>query len=168
MKYKMLKGYSFLLYFLFLIVSFFIGITYAGIIDAGKNQGLAGGLIALGYAIFTMVIGLIISLILAQKVEKKVIFKINIVLIILTVCFWAYYHLKYLERQKEKVEEKQKIEQLQTPTKQVRSSAEPLAFLSNTNQNSRYQNNNKNMGLGMFSPDLDNRKVLYFHNKPNL
>lgn len=111
MAHKLLKLYSFLLYLLTLICFFFIGITIAGIVDAGKNQGLAGGAIVLGYAVITALIGLIISLFVASKTNRKIIFRLNIILALSIVAFFAYYQIKYMKRQQAKVIKKQQIEQ---------------------------------------------------------
>ena len=110
----MLKPYSFLLYFLSIIASFFIGVTYAGLIEAGKGQMLAGGAIVLGYGVMAAGIGLVLSLFMAYKLQRKSIVKTNIVLTIAIVAFWGYYYNKYLEKQKERELDNQKIEQPKT------------------------------------------------------
>lgn len=116
MAHQMLKPYSFLLYFLSIIAFFFIGVTYAVIVDAGKNQGLAGGAIVVGYGIISTVIGLVIALVIAHNTNRKTIFNLNIILALCSIGFYAYYHVKYLERQKTKEQDQPKIEQ---PKKQT-------------------------------------------------
>ena len=130
MAHHMIKPYSFLLYFLALLCFFFIGVSYAGFVDAGKNQGLAGGAIVLGYGVMSASIGLIASLFLASKTSRKTIFTTNIILALSILAFWAYYHLKYLERKKTKALEKQKQEQPKTPTKPVDQAKETALLLN--------------------------------------
>ncbi|MBD0852097.1 hypothetical protein HPE63_15550 [Maribacter arenosus] len=112
----MLKLYSLLLYPLTLIAFFFVGISYAGLVEAGKNQGLAGGAIVFGYGIMAAVIGLVIALFVAYKTNRKTIFWLNIILTVGIVVFYVFYHIKFLERQKVKTLEKQNIEQPTQPT----------------------------------------------------
>ncbi len=169
MAHKMLKGYSFLFYFLMLVFSFFVGLSYAGLVGAGKNQGLAGGAIVLGYGVVGIFVGLLVALLVAYKFEREVVFKINIALAISIVGFWAYFHVKYLEKQKAKALEKQKIEQPKTPkneeqTKPISSEAEPMAKLYRTD----FQSNESDLGLGMFTPNFSENNVLYFYGSPNL
>ena len=110
MSHKLLKLYSFLLYILAIITFFFVGISVAGIVDAGKNQGLAGGAIVLGYAVVGAVIGLILSLLVANKTSRKVIFRLNIILALSILGFIAYYQIRYQNRQEAKMKEQQKTE----------------------------------------------------------
>lgn len=110
MAHKLLKLYSFLLYILAIITFFFIGISIAGIVDAGKNQGLAGGAIVLGYAVVGAVIGLILSLLVANKTNRKVIFRLNIILALSILGFIAYYQIRYQNRQEAKMKKQQKTE----------------------------------------------------------
>jgi hypothetical protein len=130
MAHQMLKPYSFLLYGLVLISFFFVGVTYAGIVEAGKNQGLAGGAIVLGYGVMAACIGFLVSLFITYKTNRKIIFRINIILAMSIVGFWAFYHHKYLEKQKTKELENPKIEQPKqpSPTKTVTPDAEPIVM----------------------------------------
>ncbi|MBR9916075.1 MAG: hypothetical protein GYB32_14885 [Algicola sp.] len=111
MAHQLLKLYSFLFYLLALIAFFFMGITIAGIVGAGKNQGLAGGAIVLGYAVIASLIGLVISLVVANKTSRKIIFRLNIILALSIVGFVTYYQIKYEQRQKAQRIERQKTEQ---------------------------------------------------------
>ncbi|WP_040247769.1 hypothetical protein [Psychroserpens mesophilus] len=110
MAHKLLKLYSFLLYILAIITFFFIGISIADIVGAGKNQGLAGGAIVLGYAVVGSVIGLILSLLIANKTNRKVIFRLNLILALSILGFIAYYQIRYQNRQEAKMKKQQKTE----------------------------------------------------------
>lgn len=105
MAHQAVKPYSFLMYFLVIIVSFFIGVTYAGIVDAGKGQMLAGGAIVFGYGVIGSFIGLCISIFITFKANRNFIIKFNIFLAIVIASFFTYYTIKYQRRQKEKLEQ---------------------------------------------------------------
>jgi len=105
MAHQMLKPYNLLLYPLAIIAAFFVGASYAGIVEAGKNQGLAGGAIVLGYGVIASVIGFVIALIVANKVNRKTTIWINIILALSIVGFYIYFHLKFLERKKAREEQ---------------------------------------------------------------
>ncbi|WP_456439724.1 hypothetical protein [Psychroserpens sp.] len=133
MKHQFFKAYSFLFYFLSGITSFFIGLSYAGIIEARKGQMLAGGAIVLGYGVIAGCIGFLLSIFVVYKSNRKIIIRVNILLTICIAAFYIYYHLKYKERQKVKELENQKTEQRQhkTPTK-VNETAMLLDFEINS------------------------------------
>lgn len=109
MAHKLLKLYSFLHYILAIIAFFFIGISIAGILDAGKNQGLAGGAIVLAYAVIGSITGLIMSLFVVNKTNRKIIFRLNIILALSILGFIAFYQIRYQNRQKAKMKEQQKV-----------------------------------------------------------
>jgi len=111
---NILKLYSLLLHFLSLILFFFIGVSYAGLMEAGKGQMLAGGAIVLGYGVMGTFIGFCISLFITYKTNRKTIIRLNIIATVLILGFWGYFYLKYQKRQQEKIE-KQKIEQIKKP-----------------------------------------------------
>ena len=105
MAHSMVKFYSLLMYFLAIVTCFFIGIGYAGLVDAGKDQMLAGGAIVLGYGVIGAIIGFCISLIIAYKSNRKTIITINVVLALMIVAFWAYFFIKFKNRKNEKIKE---------------------------------------------------------------
>ena len=77
---KFLKPACFLLYVLALLSFFVLGLLFAGWMDAGKNQGLAGGAIVLGYGIISSFLGLILSLFGAYHLKHRAIVKMNLAL----------------------------------------------------------------------------------------
>lgn len=159
MAHQMLKPYSFLLYLLAFITSFFLGMSYAGILEAGKNQGLAGGAIVLGYGVIAAVIGLIIALIVASKANRKIIFRLNIILAICIVGFYVYFHIQYVERQRERNLEDQIQEE---PGNQTTPVIRTLSYKELMVQET------ESIGLGMFSPFISETKPLHFYNNLNL
>lgn len=116
MAHQMLKPYSFLLYFLAIIFFFFVGLSFAGWMEAGKNQGLAGGAIVFGYGVLGAIIGLLVALFVARSISRKLIIRFNIVLALCILAFYAFYHIRFLERQKERKQENERMEQPKEPT----------------------------------------------------
>lgn len=89
------------------------------------------------------------------------------------VSFYGYYHIKYLERQKPKTLDKQNIEMPKeqnqlTPTKPVVSYTEPMASLTNNNLKTPVSGEIQDDGLGIFTPNFGEQKVLYFYSNLNL
>ena len=166
MAHSMLKPYSLLMYFLAVLVFFFIGVTYAGLIDAGKNQMLAGAAIVLGYGVMVSISGLIIALFVAYKSSRKTIFRINLILTLLIVLFVGYFTVKYNERQSQKLKEETEQPEKPKPSTTVTSDNNTAHLSSQTMKfETQYE---YNIGLGMFAPKLFNTDVFYFYDKPNL
>jgi len=74
------------------------------------------------------VVGLFIALFISYKTNRKSIFRLNIILTLISIGFYAFYHIKYAAKQKAKEEEMQKIQQPKQQTSPVR---EPTAMLNN-------------------------------------
>ncbi len=113
---KMIQPYSFLFYILAIVLSFFIGMLFAGFVEAGKNQGLAGGAIVFGYGVMGAGLGLIVSLLIAYKANRKIIIRLNLILALIITGLFLYTHFKYKERQKQKVGINEKIDRSTIPT----------------------------------------------------
>ncbi|MFD2824211.1 hypothetical protein ACFS5M_11070 [Lacinutrix iliipiscaria] len=175
------KPYSLLLHFLSLILFFFIGILYAGLVDAGKGQMLAGGAIVLGYGVMGAGIGFCISIFTSYNLNRKTIIKLNIISSLLIIGLWGYFYIKHQKRQQDKLEEQQfENEQLQSPkpTQPVQE-AEPIENdNSDASENSiekqmamltkkDYRFQEKALGLGMYAPNLDKQSTMYFYSAPN-
>lgn len=163
MAHQMIKPYSFLLYLLAFVCFFFIGVSYAGVIEAAKGQMLAGGAIVVGYGVAGAFIGFLLSLIVANKMDRKIIIKLNIALAIFIVGFWAYYQIKYQQRQNAKDQEKQQLEQTKKQTTTPMLMVKPAVFHSSEKRRTGYS-----IGLGMFAPNFSERTPLYFYGNPFL
>ncbi|MFL0354661.1 hypothetical protein [Xanthomarina sp. GH4-25] len=186
MAHQAVKPYSFLMYFLAIITSFFVGLTYASIVEAGKGQMLAGGAIVFGYGVIGAFLGLIIAIFITVKTNRKLIIKLNLFLALAIVAFFSYYTIKYQKLQK--VKEKEKLEQenqrqekrlkknLTAPVMEAKPNhdkeissinyirAKQLAML---NKKADFSQDNSEMGLGMFSPNMYENKTLYFYGNIN-
>lgn len=122
---KTIKPASLLFSFLSVLVFFIVGIYFAGLIEAGKQQGLAGGAIVLGWGVLFAGIALVISFILTYKVEHRKIVIGNWILLVMLLIGYGITHYRYKQRQKLKEEkDKQLKEKPTTPTQ----TAEPTAF----------------------------------------
>jgi uncharacterized membrane protein YeiB len=162
MAHSMLKPYSLLLYLLSSINFFFLGIIYAGIVDAGKGQMLAGGAIVLGYGVIAAFIGLIFALFIAYKFNKKHIVYTNVTLTIIMALSFIFFTVKYKKREQNKQQEK---EQFKKPSTTVTKST--AAMLNNFNTKTSVKKKS-NLGLGMFSSKLFGNSVLHSYSNINI
>jgi hypothetical protein len=165
MAHQAVKPYSFLMYFLAIIAFFFLGIVYAGITEAGKGQMLAAGAIVFGYGVIGAFIGLCLSIITAIKAKRHIIIKINGLLTLIIVASFAYFYINYQKRQREKLENNPPTKEQPTTPKTTSPAAdaqvtEPMAMLINPEINTQATSE---MGLGMFTPNFHENKMLYFY-----
>ncbi len=161
-------------YLLMLLVFFLMGLYVAGMLEAGKDQMLAGGAIVLGWGVMFGGIALLTSFFIPYMVTHRVIIKLNWILMILLLIFYGITHYRYLERQKEK--EKQETEQPQRPTTEALD-AQPVSLSikpdkSNRNAVLRHEATKINlastMGVGFFRPQFFEHPSLYFYGGVNL
>ena len=145
-----------------MIVFFFLGIIYAGIINAGKNQGLAAAAIVLGYGVSSAFMAFFVSLFAAYKLSGKTIVNINKFLGIIIIGFFTYFTWNYYSRIKPKRDQQQR--ESPTKPKPATSTAKPTTILFQ--HTSKPQTNM--MGLGMFAPNMFDNKALYFYGRLNL
>ncbi|NNE28572.1 MAG: hypothetical protein HKN16_02980 [Saprospiraceae bacterium] len=103
---KFFKPYSLLLFLLVILCFFFLGLTFAILSDAGKNQGLAGGAIVLGYGVISAVFGLVSSLVFVYFQDRKVIISANKLLGFIVMGFLAYYIWNYNANVKPNIEDR--------------------------------------------------------------
>ena len=165
MAHSLIKPYSLLLYVLAVIVFFFFGILLAGLVDAGKGQMLAGGAIVLGYGLIGALIGFCISLILAYKFKRKTIISFNVVFFVLIISFWTYFFLKYKTRQSEKL--KSETEQVIKQKPATTATRDNETAMLNLQRKKVDYEQTKELGLGMFKPNINESIVLYFYEDPN-
>ena len=96
----MLRPACLLFNILCLTVFFILGMYYAGWIDAGKNQGLAGGAIVLGWGVLFAGIALLLSFFITYKVSNTTIVKGNWVLLALLVIASSHTYFRFQKRDK--------------------------------------------------------------------
>ncbi|RMA58806.1 hypothetical protein [Ulvibacter antarcticus] len=114
---KLLKPACIGFYILMLLAFFIAGLFFAGWIDAGKNQGLAGGAIVVGYGVMFGGIAFIASFFIAYYLQIKTLVKLNWLLIVLILVTYGYKHYEFTQRDKKQDERNDQIRQSpKTPT----------------------------------------------------
>ena len=168
---KLLKLANIGFYILMLLVCFVLGLYFAEAIDAGKNQGLAGGAIVLGYGVLFGGIGFIASFFIAYYATTKVIININFLLLLVLLVMWSYKYYQFKQGDKLQKEESEKFNPPPTtPTEQT----EPLGMAYYKNDVSHLLTvkkdfeKNGEMGMGFFEPNYYESPVLYFYGNLNL
>lgn len=90
---KLLKLASLLLYSLCLVNFFFLGLFFAWLTEAGKDQGLAGGAIVLSYGLGFALISFFSAIFLSYNTTQEKVRAINkfmVILLLLLLCAFAY------------------------------------------------------------------------------
>jgi hypothetical protein len=132
---------------------FFIGITYAKITDAGEGQGLAAAAIFLGHGVIVAIGGLVTSLLIIRVYNRKVIARLNLILMTTLVIFIAYFTWSAYEREKARSSSQSNIRsEIQLTSNQKNNAAELFIAPSS---------------LGLFKPKLRETGVLYFYKEIN-
>ncbi|KAA3661344.1 MAG: hypothetical protein DWQ10_04710 [Calditrichaeota bacterium] len=135
---KLFKPASLLLYLLTILVFFFLGLLYAGLVDAGKGQGLAAGAIVLGYGVFAAFYALLAAIFAAYALRETKVKLLNKILGIALIVVFAIVVLRIV-------------------TKAASAANAPPV-----------QQTQKLMGLGMVKPHFFENRCLYFYGQPNL
>ena len=168
---KLLKPARIAFYFLMLIAFFILGLVFAGLINAGKNQGLAGGAIVLGYGVLFGGIAFIASFFIAHKTTHKFIIRANWVLFVIVLISYGIIHYKYQNRQKTKeIEKTNSIKRPTTSAVKVEATAMLVipfrSSLSISEENkllALHQETETPLGLGFFKPNFFYNPTLYFY-----
>lgn len=149
------------IFFVFIssLTGFFIG-SFLASATLPKESGLAGGPTILFYGLIGLVISIIVSIFLIKKIERQLLKKITIILVILNLIpiGWIIYRVVSQTTQIKQEEQPKKL----TPTE---ISGSLISLILKPSQKSY---NNTEMGLGMVKPDFYNKKTLYFYGMPNL
>ena len=159
---KLVRPACLLFSILTLILFFFVGLLYAGWMEAGKNQGLAGGAIVLGYGVIFAIIALLISFFATYHLRHKSVVRGNIALTILILASFLLVK-NNADARKKKREEQNKIES-QNTTKPINQD-KILALIHYAKEEKPL--NNTEMGLGVFKPNIKEGQALYFYANPN-
>ena len=158
---KLIKPANLLLYFQTILVFFIVGVTYAGLTNAAKGQGLAGGAIVLGYGVMFVFIAFITSIIVAYYVKDRIIVITNRIMAIVLIIAIGILTYRFMNR-----------EQNEKPTKEFpKKQTAPAVIQSNiffANVVHPTQDvKNTPLGLGFFKPSFYKNSVLYFYGNPN-
>jgi len=85
------KPSKLLFYVLTTLVFFFLGMVFAGITDAGKGQGLAGGAIVLSYGVISAGLAFLVSIFSATSLSSGTVVRLNkILLLVFAVMLLAF------------------------------------------------------------------------------
>ncbi len=162
---KLLKPYCIVFYFLMFLVFFLAGLSFASVIDAGKNQGLAGGAIVLGWGVLFGGIAFIVAVFTGFRIRPKILVKLNWVLLIVLLIAYGIAHFRY---DSIKDGEKPLQEIPAKPTSPVDNTTAMITdeIPGNISDNPKQQIRTS-MGLGFFIPDFYKRQVLHFYGDLN-
>ena len=161
---KVSKLTGVLFFLLMILFAFILGLVYAGIVDAGKDQGLAGGAIVLGYGVVGAVIGIVAAIIIVLKTNQKTLVVVNAVLAVLLVLTLVIARYKFKKDNPNEVPQQEIEQKTPKPTKAVSMLA---ASLTNEPPGKASSHEKSSMGLGMFVPDFANNSVMRFYGLPN-
>jgi len=162
---NLFKPASLLLYFLVILLFFLGGMAIAGVTDAAKGQGLAGGAIVFMYGVIMAIIAFIISLFVTYNANFKTIIRINKILgilLLLAICLVVFRVLS-INKNKAPAEE--------LPTKTTTANAKEMAIVNYKDAkkpNLRTQIAESSMGIGFFLPNYIEYPTLYFYGGVNL
>lgn len=170
---KLLKLANIGFYFLMLLVFFVLGLYFAGFIDAGKGQGLAGGAIVVGYGVLFSGIAFIASFFIAYFLETSMIKKLNWLLLVVLLATWGYTYYQFKQRDKIQEDKNEQFDPPPTsPTPIAEPVNEPTALLYDYETASPVEINNpamnKSMGMGYFAPNYHENNTMYFFGNLNL
>ena len=153
---KLIKGSSFLFYFLMIIVFFFVGVTWVIITGAAEGQGLAAGAIVIGNGVIFGFVALVAALVIAHYATTAFIKRANVVLAFVLGVFIAYFTIRFFQRQRA----------AETSVNHPEISNKALAMAS-PQEFDPPENNKGETGLGFFKPTLFDTPALYFYGQPN-
>ncbi len=161
---KLFRPACLLFYLLMLLSFFFLGLFYAGWIEAGKGQMLAGGAIVLGYGVLFGGIAFIASFFIAYYAKQRFIVIANIILTIFIIATIVIFRSKYQKRKAER--SKEEYNRPTTPSAPAEKNERVLAYalLDKTSTMPA----NKKVGIGFFQPKFYEKSVLHFYGNPNL
>jgi hypothetical protein len=171
---KLLKPACFAFYFLMLLVFFGGGLYYAGWIEAGKNQGLAGGAIVLGWGVMFGGLAFLLSFVIVYFLAIKWVIRLNWILLVVLLVTWGYTYYQFKQRN---LPQHDNIESTQpkpaTTTKALMITSVP--FTATRNAIFRDSKNTMNrmfssetsaqtrLPIGFFKPNFYNHSTLYFY-----
>jgi len=110
-------------YLLMLLTFFVVGLYIAGLVDAGKGQGLAGGAIVFGYGVISAGIAFVLSFFIAHLLPHKILKILNWLLLVLFILLCGFKYMEFKERDKKQQEENQQFKPRPT-------TSEPTTFVN--------------------------------------
>lgn len=160
---KLIKPINLLLYFQSTLVFFFVGAAYAGLTNAAKGQGLAGGAIVVGYGFMFALTAFIASILGAYYLKDRTIVITNRIMAILLIISIGILTYRFMAREKTENLEKEYPHHNQPSTNAEMGSNVIYASLFHPTQKVK----SSPLGLGFFKPSFYKDTVLYFYGNPN-
>jgi hypothetical protein len=158
-------------YILMLITFFIVGMYFAGLIDAGKGQGLAGGAIVVGYGVLFAGIAFIASFFIAHFIPHKFIVYANFVLLAIVIISYGITHYRYIQRQNAKEKSEQFRPKSTTPIPQTKPIGMVTFYKNDASSPIIIKDlieENDAMGLGFFRPNFFQFPTLFFYGNVTL
>ncbi|MBK8983883.1 MAG: hypothetical protein IPM38_16585 [Ignavibacteria bacterium] len=152
---KILRPGCIALYFLTVVAFFLGGMTFAGMTDAAKDQGLASGAIVFMYGVYFAAAGLTASVVISYFLSDKSIKLLNIIVSFLILIIAGLVYYNYNERRKNKSAFQFKRNSYENINAQIT----PVSF-------NKLNMPDSSIGVGFFKPDFVNNKALYFYSNP--
>ncbi len=150
------KPSNILFYILSALLFLLLGTILAGITGAGKNQGLAGSAIVLGYGVISGFVAFIAAIVTARLVKENLVILLNKIFAALFLLLIALFIYRFQTRQ-------DALNLRTQPTSGQASSTTPTAY-AQTNAGDDFPP----MGLGMAAPMYYENRVVYFYGDLNL
>lgn len=146
------------------LLSFFVlGLLFAGWIEAGKGQMLAGGAIVLGYGVLFAGIAFVGSFFFTFYAKHRIIVIGNIILGLFLLASFGYFRYRFKQKQQERATQEQV-----RPKKPTAPANDGKVLAFNSTIQPKLTHTEKSMGLGFFTPNFYDNPVLYFYGNPNL
>lgn len=145
-----------------------IAFFYAVMIEAGKNQMLAGGAIVLGYGVLFGGIAFVASLFIAYYTKPTIIKRLNwmlLVIVILTIGIVRYLN----PRETEETPANEYPEKTTAPTTDAQPAALTIPEVGlHSNKQSIKQQPEPQLNIGFFEPNFYENSTLYLYGGLNL
>ncbi len=160
-KYFRLSSFGF--YLLSLLLCFILGLYAAKISGAAEGQMLAGGAIVLMWGLMFAIVGLFIAIVVLSYTSRKIIVRINWILLVLLAGLFAYGYFQLSEKTHDPNPEKPPSLEPTAPEPNAALIAftKPSADLTTVMTSDDMVSSS--LGVGYFKPDLAGYPTLYFY-----
>lgn len=151
------KPSNILFYFLSALVFFFLGMIFAGVTNAGKDQGLAAGAIVFGYGIISGFVACISAILAVRILKEHYVVLMNKIFGVIIITLLAFFIYRFSTL-------KSAADELQGINFEKRINLTFAAVV----QPKLSGKNDTPIGLGMSKPKFYENNVIYFYGDPNL
>lgn len=168
---KLLKPACIVFYLLTLFTFFLIGLFFAKFIGAGKSQGLAGGAVVMGWGTIFGGSALVLSIIIAYYVQLKTLVKLNFVLFAILLALMGY--IFFMIKEGGELMDKNNGQNNLSPTAIIKPAMfESTSYTKDISTGYHFVSTNQDeeseMGMGFFIPNMYENSKLNFYGEINL